>query len=161
MKNPENLILGEVFSLKVYVSINGVSRGNPGPAAATMFIADEEGKILTTNSRFLGPALTSDFAEWSALEGAVDALVFLTGEYDELEAEIRSSNEMVVRQFNRKQKISDPTLQELAWRVWENQALTPALRVSLKHVPLEENKEAAAAVNKELDSYQEWLKTVK
>lgn len=147
--------------MKVYVHINGGSRGNPGPAAANMFIADEEGKVLSTNCRFLGPALTSDYAEWSALEGAVEALVFLAGEYGDLEAEISSSNEIVVRQFNRKQKISDHVLQEIAWRVWENQAVTPALQVSLKHVPMEENKEAAAAVDKELDSYQEWLKTVK
>ena len=147
--------------MRVYVNIDGGSRGNPGPSAAAMVIADENGQVLVTKSKFLGTGLTNNYAEWSALEGAVGALVHLAGEYDGLEAEVRADSELVVRQFNRQYKIKEPTLREIAERVWDSLAQSPSLQVILKHVPREENKEADAAVNRELDSYMKWLETVK
>lgn len=143
--------------MKVFVNIDGGSRGNPGPAAAGMVIADREGNVMVTKSKFLGPELTNNFAEWSALEGAVTALVHLAGQHGGLEAEVRADSELVVRQFNRQYKIKEPTLKEIAERVWKNLAENPGLKVTLKHVPREENKLADAAVNRELDSYREWL----
>lgn len=143
---------------KITVNIDGGSRGNPGPAAAAMVITDEEGKVMATKSKFLGPGLTNNFAEWSALEGAVGALVYLSGEHDDLTAEVLADSELVVRQFNRQYKIKEPTLREIAERVWENLAITPGLKLTVRHVPREENKLADAAVNRELDSYMEWLK---
>lgn len=146
-----------MLTLKITVHIDGGSRGNPGPAAAAMVITDEEGKIMATKSKFLGPGLTNNFAEWSALEGAVNALVYLAGEHDGLDAEVLADSELVVRQFNRQYKIKEPTLREIAERVWENLAITPGLKITLSHVPREENKLADAAVNRELDSYMTWL----
>lgn len=143
--------------MKITVNIDGGSRGNPGPAAAAMVITDEEGKIMATKSKFLGPGLTNNFAEWSALEGAVNALVYLAGEHDGLAAEVLADSELVVRQFNRQYKIKEPTLREIAERVWENLAITPGLKLTVRHVPREENKLADAAVNQELDSYMTWL----
>lgn len=143
--------------MKIFVSIDGGSRGNPGPAAAAMVITDEEGKVLATKSKFLGPGLTNNFAEWSALEGAVIAMVHLAGEHEGLTAEVLADSELVVRQFNRLYKMKEPTLREIAERVWESLAMTPGLKLTLKHVPREENKLADAAVNRELDSYMEWL----
>jgi ribonuclease HI len=142
--------------LKVYVNIDGGSRGNPGPAAAGMVITDEEGGVIATKSKFLGPKVTNNFAEWSALEGAVAALTHLAGEKG-LEAEIRADSQLVVRQFNRQYRIKEPTLREIAERVWKNLAAVPGLKVILKHVPREENTAADAAVNRELDNYQKWL----
>lgn len=147
--------------MRVYVNIDGGSRGNPGPSAAAVVIADENGQVLANKSKFLGTGLTNNYAEWSALEEAVGALVHLAGEYDGLEAEVRADSELVVRQFNRQYKIKEPTLREIAERVWDSLVQCPSLQVSLKHVPREENKEADAAVNRELDSYMEWLETVK
>lgn len=146
-----------MLNLKITVNIDGGSRGNPGPAAAAMVITDEEGKVMATKSKFLGPGLTNNFAEWSALEGAVGALVYLAGEHDDLTAEVLADSELVVRQFNRQYKIKEPTLREIAERVWENLAITPGLKLTVRHVPREENKLADAAVNRELDSYMEWL----
>lgn len=143
--------------MKITVNIDGGSRGNPGPAAAAMVITDEEGKVMATKSKFLGPGLTNNFAEWSALEGAVGAMVYLSGEYDGLTAEVLADSELVVRQFNRQYKIKEPTLREIAERVWENLAITPGLKLTVRHVPREENKLADAAVNRELDSYMAWL----
>ena len=147
--------------MKIFVNIDGGSRGNPGPAAAAMVITDGEGKVLATKSKFLGPGLTNNFAEWSALEGAVNALAHLSGEHEELEAEVRADSELVVRQYNRQYKIKEPTLREIAERVWESVAITTRLKLIVKHVPREENKLADAAVNRELDDYMDWLKQSK
>jgi len=147
--------------MKIFVNIDGGSRGNPGPAAAAMGITDGEDKILATKSKFLGPGLTNNFAEWSALEGAVNALAHLSGEHEELEAEVRADSELVVRQYNRQYKIKEPTLREIAERVWESVAITTRLKLIVKHVPREENKLADAAVNRELDDYMDWLKQSK
>jgi len=144
--------------LKVFINIDGGSRGNPGPAAAAMVITDGGGNVLATKSKFLGPDLTNNFAEWSALEGAVTALVHLVGRYGKLEAEVRADSELVVRQFNRVYKIKEPSLQEIAGRVWKNLAGAPGLKLTVRHVPREKNKLADAAVNRELDSYQQQLK---
>lgn len=143
--------------MKIFVNIDGGSRGNPGPAAAAMVITDEDGKVLATKSKFLGPGLTNNFAEWSALEGAVIAMVHLAGEHEGLTAEVLADSELVVRQFNRQYKMKEPTLREIAERVWESLAMTPGLKLTLRHVPRDENKLADAAVNRELDSYMEWL----
>ncbi|MCL6635883.1 MAG: ribonuclease HI family protein [Peptococcaceae bacterium] len=141
--------------MKLYVNIDGGSRGNPGPAAAAMVITDGEGRVLATRSKFLGTGLTSNFAEWSALEGAVNALVHLAGRYGGLEAEVRADSELVVRQFNRIYRIREPVFREIAGRIWRKLAETPNLKVTVTHVPREENRLADAAVNRELDSYQQ------
>lgn len=60
---------------------------------------------MATKSKILGPELTNNFAEWSALEGAVAALVHLAGQHGGLEAEVRADSELVVRQFNRRHKM--------------------------------------------------------
>lgn len=143
--------------MKVFVNIDGGSRGNPGPAAAGMVITDGEGGVIATKSKFLGPRVTNNFAEWSALEGAVTALTHLARQKGELEAEIRADSQLVVRQFNRQYRIKEPALREIAERVWRNLAAAPGLKIHLKHVPREENAAADAAVNRELDKYQELL----
>ncbi|MCL6639060.1 MAG: ribonuclease HI family protein [Firmicutes bacterium] len=141
--------------MKLYVNIDGGSRGNPGPGAAAMVVAGRDGRVLLTKSKYLGPAVTNNFAEWSALEGAVKALLHFAGIYGRVEAEIRADSELVVRQFNRSYKIRNPELKAIAGRVWEALAKNPSLRITLVHVPREENKLADAAVNRELDSRME------
>lgn len=143
--------------MKVFVNIDGGSRGNPGPSAAAMVISDVEGKVMATKSKFLGPEQTNNFAEWSALEGAVAVLIHLAGQHGGLEAEVRADSELVVCQFNGQYKIKESTLKEIAERIRADLKKTPGLKLTLRHVPREENKLADAAVNHELDSYQEWL----
>jgi len=143
-----------VFLLKLFVNIDGGSRGNPGDAAAAMVITDDAGRVLATKSKFLGTGLTNNYAEWSALEGAVTALVHLARRYGSVEAVIRSDSELVVRQFNHKYKIRVPDLNEIAVRVWNKLAENPNLKVTVNYVPREENKLADAAVNRELDNYR-------
>lgn len=141
--------------MKVIVNIDGGSRGNPGPGAAAMVIISEDGRTLATRSKFLGTHITNNFAEWSSLEGAVTALAHLSRQYQGIEAEVRADSELVVRQFHRVYKIKEPSLKEIAERVWKRLSETPGLKLTLVHVPRGENKLADAAVNRELDAYQE------
>jgi ribonuclease HI len=126
-----------------------------------MVITDVEGGLIAIKSKFLGTKVTNNFAEWSALEGAVTALAHLAGQQDSLEAEIRADSQLVVRQFNRQYKIKEPALRAIAERVWKNLAAEPGLTIKLKHVPREENTAADAAVNRELDNYQKSLEKTK
>jgi ribonuclease HI len=84
-------------------------------------------------------------------------MVYLAGEHEDLIGEVLADSELIVRQFNRQYKVKEPTLREIAERVWESLAMAPGLKLTLRHVPRDENKLADAAVNRELDSYMEWL----
>ena len=140
--------------MKLYVNIDGGSRGNPGKSAAAMVIADETGRVLATKKKYLGDGLTNNFAEWSALAGAVKALIHLTGLYGPIEAEVRSDSELVVRQFRREWKIKAAELNNIAKEVWNALAENTKLSINLIHVPREENRLADAAVNQELDLHR-------
>jgi ribonuclease HI len=136
------------------VNIDGGSRGNPGKAAAAMVVTDENGRILITKSKFLGADKTNNFAEWSALAGAVRALSALTQKHGQIEAEVRSDSELVVRQFNKVYKIKSAELRQIAQETWANLEENRCLKLTLTHVPREKNKLADAAVNRELDRYK-------
>ncbi|RJQ26761.1 MAG: reverse transcriptase-like protein [Peptococcaceae bacterium] len=140
--------------MQVYVNIDGGSRGNPGPAAAAFVLQNSRGEVLASKGKFLGPGLTNNFAEWSALEGAVNALAYLAGRYGLIEAEIRADSELVVEQFNRRYKIRAPALQEIARRVRQRLQDNPKLKIRLVHIPRNDNKLADAIVNQELDAWE-------
>ncbi len=138
--------------MKLIVNIDGGSRGNPGPSAAAVVISDESGRVLATKSKYLGDSLTNNIAEWSALEGAVTTLLHLCRRLGQVEAEVRSDSELLVRQFNGQWKIKNPSLAGIAGRVRRLLAQDKNLKVTVVHVPREENALADAAVNRELDS---------
>ncbi|RJQ27221.1 MAG: reverse transcriptase-like protein [Peptococcaceae bacterium] len=140
--------------MQVYVNIDGGSRGNPGPAAAAFVLQNSRGEVLASKGKFLGSDLTNNFAEWSALEGAVNALVYLADRYGSIEAEIRADSELVVKQFNRRYKIRAPALQEIARKVWQCLQDNPKLKIKLVHIPRKDNKLADAIVNQELDAWK-------
>ena len=119
-----------------------------------MVMTDEGGRVLATKSKYLGDGVTNNYAEWSALAGAVKALLHLTGQYGSIEAEIRSDSELVVRQFRREWKMKAADLGEIARGVWSELAKNRQLSIKLIHVPREENKLADAAVNRELDRHE-------
>lgn len=136
--------------LHLQVSIDGGSRGNPGPAAAAVIISDAEGKILAERVRYLGEA-TNNVAEWTALEDAVEMLARLARDHGPINAVVRSDSELLVRQFNGSYRIRNRVLQRMALRVREKLAQQPAVHLTLCHVPRAENAAADRAVNRELN----------
>jgi len=135
---------------QVYVNIDGGSRGNPGPAAAAVIVSDGEGRVLAEQTRYLG-RVTNNVAEWAALEDAVELLVRMTREHGPLHAVVRADSQLLVRQFNGEYRIKNRALQRAALRVREKLAQHPAVRLTLRYVPREENAAADRAVNRELD----------
>ncbi|WP_445951291.1 ribonuclease HI family protein [Thermodesulfitimonas sp.] len=138
---------------RYFINIDGASRGNPGPAAAAMILQDASGRVLLTKSKPLG-VTTNNVAEWLALEGAVKTLVHLTQKNGPVEAVIRSDSELVVKQFNGHFRIKDPELKAIAARVKEILGACPALKVSVTHIPREENRLADRAANAALDALE-------
>lgn len=131
-------------STLVRLRIDGGSRGNPGPSAIGIVLEDAEGRVLGTVSRFLGVG-TNNQAEYRAL------LVGLEVAYAEgaRVIEVLSDSELLVRQMHGQYRVKNEGLQPLyeeARRLSRNFE-----RISIRHIPREENTEADALVNRALD----------
>lgn len=81
------------MKLKAYT--DGGSRGNPGPAAFAVIIADEGGNILKEYGRYLG-RMTNNEAEYNGAIAALKEALALGAD----EVEVFSDSEVMVRQVN-------------------------------------------------------------
>ena len=132
------------------VYTDGGSRGNPGPSALGVVLADEKGKIIKKYGQFLGE-MTNNQAEYQAVIFALKKIKALLGKdkIQSLEVEIRSDSELLVSQLQGKFKILDENIQKLFISVWN-------LKIDYKKVefvliPREKNKEADFLANDTLD----------
>jgi len=139
------------------VYTDGGSRGNPGPSALGVVLADEKGKIIKKYSQFLGE-MTNNQAEYQAVIFALKKVKALLGknEIQKIEVEIRSDSELLVSQLRGKFKILDENIQKLFILVWN-------LKIDYKKVefvliPREKNKEADLLANEALDQQGRDLK---
>ena len=83
------------MKLKVIIHADGLSRGNPGPAAIGATIKDEKGQLLASVSQRIGRA-TNNQAEYRALMAALKEAVRLRA----TEASVYLDSELVVRQLS-------------------------------------------------------------
>ncbi|KKW21529.1 MAG: Ribonuclease H [Parcubacteria group bacterium GW2011_GWC2_52_8c] len=139
-----------VFPEKLVVYTDGGSRGNPGPAALGVAIADAKGKILKTYSETLG-VKTNNEAEYAAVVFALKKIKSLGGgeRAKMTEIEIRADSELLVRQLNHKYKIESETVIPLFIKIWN--AIMDFKSVRFVHIPREKNREADHMVNRALD----------
>jgi len=135
---------------KFIVYTDGGSRGNPGPSAAGVVLADEKGRVLKKWSQALGVA-TNNQAEYQAVIFALKKLKSLIGSKNAVntEVEFRSDSELLVNQVQGRYKILDEKIQPLFIAVWN-------LKLDYKKVEFVslsrgENKEADSLVNEALD----------
>lgn len=137
---------------KIIVYIDGGSRGNPGPAGIGLVISNEEGNVLKKYSEYLGDRLTNNAAEYQALIFALKKIKALFGKkkIQDIEIEIRSDSELLVKQMTGLYKIVAPEIQPLFIKAWNLKI--DLGKVNFKLVPREENKEADRLVNNALDS---------
>jgi len=135
---------------KIIIYIDGGSRGNPGPSALGALFLDEKGNILKKYSEFLGKK-TNNEAEYEALIFALKKAKLLFGkkEVKNLDLEIKSDSELLVKQMNGEYKIKNPNIQQLFLLAWNLKI--DFNKVRFFHIPREQNKEADALVNKALD----------
>ena len=135
---------------KFIVYTDGGSRGNPGPSAVGVVLADEKGRVLKKWGQALGVA-TNNQAEYQAVIFALKKLKSLIGSKNAAVAEVefRSDSELLVNQVQGRYKILDEKIQPLFIAVWN-------LKLDYKKVEFVslsrgENKEADSLVNEALD----------
>ena len=137
---------------KVIVYTDGGSRGNPGPSGIGVVICDNTGKVIKEYGEFLGPRFTNNEAEYSAVVSAMKKIksLFGKGKMKSLELEFFADSELIVKQLNGEYKILNENIQPLFLLVWN--AKQDFGRVSFKHIPREQNKQADKMVNQALDA---------
>lgn len=134
---------------RVYVYTDGGSRGNPGPAGAGVYIANERG-VIKEVAEFLGNA-TNNYAEYSAV---LIALQCLEGLYKkktkELQFILKMDSQLIERQLNNAYQVKKVELVPLFMAI-HNMRVAHFPHLTILHVPREENKEADRLANKAMD----------
>lgn len=130
--------------MKLRINIDGACRGNPGPGSSAAIIRDAEGKLLKEVARHLG-VCTNNQAEFSALEMALSQALAMNA----TEAEIFSDSQLLVNQYNGIYRVKNPALAEFMREIKIKAA--KFRRVTLTHVPREQNSAADRRANAELD----------
>lgn len=137
--------------MKIVVNTDGGARGNPGPAAIGIVIADDKGKVLKKISETIGNS-TNNFAEYQAVATALDTLKRIYGKKTkEAQIEVRLDSELVKKQLNGEYQIKEPGLVPLFIQI-HNLRVSNFPKLAFTHVRREKNKEADKLVNEALDS---------
>ena len=130
--------------MKLVVHVDGGSRGNPGPAAIGIVIADPDGAVLDEVAEAIGIA-TNNVAEYRALLRGVER----AGELGATELEIVNDSELVARQLTGAYKVKHPAMRPLYLDAMA--ALRGFERWKIRTVPRALNASADALVNAALD----------
>lgn len=125
--------------------IDGGARGNPGPAAAGVYITDASGQVIFSGGLFLGHQ-TNNEAEYAGLVCALDLLKAAGAE----RIRICSDSELLVRQIRGQYRVKASNLKPLYERA--SAVLAAFKQYKLEHVPREHNKQADSLVNQALDA---------
>jgi ribonuclease HI len=123
---------------------DGGSRGNPGPAAYGVVIADASGREVARLSKFLGRQ-TNNYAEYSGLLAALQWAV----ENGAKCLRIVSDSELMVKQMKGQYKVANPVLRPM----WEEaKGLARQLEgFEIRHTLREGNREADRLANEAMD----------
>ena len=138
---------------KLIIYTDGGSRGNPGPAAIAVVIADERDQVVKSYSKTIGQA-TNNEAEYEALLFGLQKVRALFGKVKikRMDIEMRADSELVVEHLNGRYKIEEERLWPRFMKVWNTRLDFGEIQV--KHVSRSKNKEADRLVNQALDSQQ-------
>jgi ribonuclease HI len=126
-------------------SIDGGSRGNPGPASYGVIVRAPDGSTLFRIGKYLGRA-TNNVAEYYGLIGALD----YAQSQRIARLVVRSDSELLVRQMQGRYRVKSPDLKPLHERA---QKMARSLaHFQIVHVPREQNSEADEFANLALDA---------
>lgn len=136
------------FIEKVFVYIDGCSKGNPGPCAVGIVVLDDKNNILKELGTYIGRG-TNQEAEYHALITALDYLPDICM----LDIHIHSDSQLVINQMNRDFRIHKKHLQKLNEKARQKAATFRS--ITYNHVP-ESNKwirKADGLADKSLNEY--------
>lgn len=130
--------------MRVLVHVDGGARGNPGPAAAAAVISTPDGETLEERARFLG-SVTNNVAEYEAVLLGLERAAALGAS----EVELVNDSELIAKQLTGDYKVRHDAMRRLHRRALD--ALREFEHWSIRTVPRDENSQADALVNTELD----------
>ena len=141
-----DLIKREVASLpflkrRLFIYIDGASRGNPGPAGVGVIIYDEKKKLVDELCEYIGKT-TNNVAEYQALLIALERARSLGTET----LIIYSDCELLVRQMAGEYRVKDKTLKNLYQMARGN--LKNFRKVDIRYIARGRNKRADRLANK-------------
>ncbi len=125
-------------------SIDGGSRGNPGPAAYGVVIRDGRGEIVAKLKKYIG-RMTNNVAEYYGLIAAMD----YAQSHSIRVLHIESDSELLVKQMRGQYKVKSEDLRPLFERAKKMSQAFDSFR--MEHVYREQNREADALANEALD----------
>ncbi len=137
------------FEEQITIYTDGGSRGNPGPAALGVAMGVP---ISKGYSKYLGKK-TNNEAEYEAVIFALAKLKALLGggKCKNLKVTFKMDSELAVSQLSRKYKVEGKTIIPLFVKI-HNLSLDFG-ELEFQHIPREQNKEADALVNRELNAH--------
>jgi ribonuclease HI len=130
---------------KLVVHVDGGARGNPGPAAVGVVIAEPGGDVVHAVGETIGVA-TNNVAEYRALLRGIE----LARGHGASELEIYGDSELVVKQVRGEYKVKDAGLKPL--HAEARAALAEVDAWSFDHVRRDDNAHADELVNQALDA---------
>ena len=137
--------------IKIICYTAGTARGNPGPAAAGVYITDDEGTMISETAEVIGNS-TTIFAAYHAVMLGLQTLTEEFGEATKtMQFELRLDNELVKQQLNSEIPMTEPGLVPMFIEV-HNLRVTHFPQLILKHILQSENTEAIRLVNEALDA---------
>ncbi len=140
--------------MTMHLYTDGASRGNPGESGIGIVLTTEDGLEHEKYSAYIGQS-TNNVAEYMALlVGLQKAL-----NYPCKELVIHSDSELLVRQLLGQYKVRSKHLQQLYNRVKELMKSAP-FKITVRHIPREENKAADALANKGIDEKKNILRNL-
>ena len=129
---------------KLVLHVDGGARGNPGPAAIGVVIADPDGAVIDELAERIGVA-TNNVAEYEALLRGVAR----AAELGATELELINDSELVAKQLTGSYKVKHPAMKPLYDRA--RAALAGFDRWQIRSVPRAQNADADRLVNEALD----------
>lgn len=130
--------------MRLIVNVDGGARGNPGPAAIGVVVADADGNVLDELAEPIGVA-TNNVAEYRALLRGIEWARGLGAD----ELEIVNDSELVARQLTGAYKVKHPSMKPLYEEAVA--ALRPFDSWRIRSVPRAQNARADELVNRALD----------
>lgn len=135
---------------KIICCTEGVSRGNPGPAAVGVNITDVSGSVLHEIAQSIGNA-TVIYAAYHAVMVGLGTLETIFGsETHTLAIELCLTNETVKKQLNAEVAVTDPGLIPLFMAI-HNLRVTSFPNLEFVQVATDKNKEACHLGEQALD----------
>ncbi|MFX0071559.1 MAG: ribonuclease HI family protein [Candidatus Hermodarchaeota archaeon] len=119
--------------LEIYV--DGACRGNPGPGAWAFILVNQNGQRIHDGTGFIGNT-TNNIAEYTAIVNSLRVAKKFTNS----KIKVFSDSQLVIKQLNKKFKITKPHLLELYKKVLELRkefASVEFIQVSRNHPKIE------------------------